>query len=409
MSITELTSLLSRRSVYCSKYPTSVYSVVRFDNPEGNIDYKRIEHSWSGGRCELCGAPQKEYDRGADLESYAYEFIHLDNPSEVFGMKFDVIVGNPPYQLSDGGAQASATPIYNKFIEQAKKLNPRYMTMVIPARWFSGGKGLDSFRAEMINDRRIRKLHDFLNAADCFPGVEIKGGICYFLWDRDNPGLCDIVTHNGNSSISQEARYLQEDNTGVFIRHELGVSIYRKVTQGSEKRFSDFVSTQKPFGLRTFVQGVEKPFENSVKLYQRGGVGYISKNDVEKNHKYIDTWKIFISRAYNAGDMIPHQIIGKPILAEPGSCCTETYVMVGPFSSKAQAESALSYINTKFFRFMVSLIKVSQMAPAKVYEFVPMLDFDRVWNDEDLYSLFGLSEDEIEFIEAMIKPMSDDE
>lgn len=296
-----------------------------------------------------------------------------------------------------------------KFIEQAKKLNPRYMTMVIPARWFSGGKGLDSFRAEMINDRRIRKLHDFLNAADCFPGVEIKGGICYFLWDRDNPGLCDIVTHNGNSSISQEARYLQEDNTGVFIRHELGVSIYRKVTQGSEKRFSDFVSAQKPFGLRTFVQGVEKPFENSVKLYQRGGVGYISKNDVEKNHKYIDTWKIFISRAYNAGDMIPHQIIGKPILAEPGSCCTETYVMVGPFSSKAQAESALSYINTKFFRFMVSLIKVSQMAPAKVYEFVPMLDFDRVWNDEDLYSLFGLSEDEIEFIEAMIKPMSDDE
>lgn len=406
IAITELTSLLSRRSVYCSKYPNSKYSITLFEDTSGNIRYKRIPHRWQNGKCLFCGASKSEYERGNELETHAYEWIHTIKPEEIFKMKFDVIIGNPPYQLSDGGAQASATPIYNRFVEQAKKLNPRYMTMIIPARWYAGGKGLDTFRASMVMDRRIRVLHDFINASDCFGnGVEIKGGICFFLWDRDHVGKCKVFTHTGDKTVEQNERYLQEDGNDVFIRYAEGVSILGKVQSANEKTMDEMVSSQKPFGLRTYVHGEQKRFAGSIKLYERGGTGYVNRGEITKNENWIDQPKVFISAAYNAGDSIPHQIIGKPIAGEAGSACTETYIVVGPFNAPFEVDNAISYIQTKFFRFLVMLRKSSQHAASSVYAFVPQQDFSKPWTDTELYKKYGLTDDEIAFIESMIKPM----
>ncbi|MDR2926197.1 MAG: Eco57I restriction-modification methylase domain-containing protein [Azoarcus sp.] len=405
IAITELTSLLSRRSVYCSKYPNGRYSVTPFDDVSGNVRFKAIFHTWKNGKCVFCGASEKEYRRDESLETHAYEFIHTLHPERIFNMKFDVIIGNPPYQLSDGGAQASAIPIYQQFVEQSKKLQPRYLTMIIPARWYSGGRGLDEFRNNMIKDERIRILHDYLNSVECFgSGVEIKGGICFFLWNRDNNGLCDIFTHCENK-IKLSCRKLKEMGSDVFIRHVEGVYIYNKVQKFKELSFSSLVSSQKPFGLRTFVKGNKSPFHNSVKIYERGGSGYIDKNSIENHLDWVDEWKILISRAYNAGDNYPHQIIGKPILSEPGSACTETYIVIGTFPSENIVRNVIGYIETRFFRFMVYLKKISQMASQTVYSFVPMQDFSEPWTDAKLYAKYGLTEEEIAFIESMIRPM----
>ena len=316
IAITELTSLIARRSLYCSKYPNSKYSLSHFDDVQGNIRYKRIEHRWKDGKCIFCGATRSVYDRGKDLETYAYEWIHTNEPEKIFNMKFDVIIGNPPYQLTDGGAQASAVPIYDKFVEKAKKLNPRYLTMIIPARWFGGGRGLDKFREEMITGRSIRIIHDYLNAGDCFSGVQIKGGICYFLWDRDNKGKCRVITHSNDKIIEQEERELQEENSDVFIRYAEGVSVYHKVKSFNELSIAKYVSSQRPFGLRTYIHGKKKSFTGSIKLYERGGVGYIETSMITRNNEWVNKAKVYISAAYGAGDNFPHQILGKPILGE---------------------------------------------------------------------------------------------
>ena len=405
IAITELTALLSRRSTYCSKHANGKYSICNaFKNDEGNIQYERVEHTWENGRCIYCGASKSEYDRDKSLETHAYQFIH--NPKELKKMKFDVIVGNPPYQLSDGGGGmgSSATPLYHYFVQQAKKLNPRYLTMIIPSRWFSGGKGLDDFRDEMLNDTRIRKLVDYPSSTECFPGVDIQGGVCYFLWDRDNKGECEIKTIQ-KDKVSMLKRNLLEKGFDTFVRYNEAIPILRKILKQQEKSFTDIVSSRKPFGFSSDFRNFEKDsFTGSIKIYANKSVGWIPKGIIKLNTDWIDKYKVYISFAYGMGDF-PHQIINKPFLGEPNSCCTETYLHIGPFDNKKTAENVISYIKTKFFRFLVLQIKSTQNATRKVYQFVPLQDFNETWTDEKLYKKYGLTQEEIDFIESMIRPM----
>ena len=331
LAITELTGLLSRRSVYCSKVANGRYSVCSdFEDEQGNIVYARVEHDWRGGKCSFCGASQEVYERGDALESYAYQFIHADDPSCFFkNMKFDVIVGNPPYQLEDSGFGRSASPIYHRFVEQAKKLNPRYLAMIIPARWYSGGKGLDEFREEMLSDNRIRYIGDFPEAIDCFPGVQIKGGVCYFLWDRDNEGNCKVVTLRKGQIVSEMVRPLLEKDCDTFIRYNEAISILKKIQAFNEPSLKDNISSRKPFGLDTTFKGKRNTFENAINLYQNGGVGYVEYADILTNHSIISNFKVLIPPLGSGSDSFPHPILGKPFVVSPNSACTETYLVAG--------------------------------------------------------------------------------
>lgn len=406
IAITDMTALLARRSLYCSKKANGKYSICEgFDTPDGNILFGRVIHIWDGERCKYCGASINEYDRDETLETHAYQFIHTDTPEELFKMKFDVIVGNPPYQLSDGGYGTSAAPIYNNFVEQAKKLSPKYLTMIIPARWYSGGKGLDDFRDEMLHDNRIRQIIDYPEAIDCFPGVQIKGGVCYFLWDRDNPGNVKVSTSQKGIIVSEMERPLLEKECETFIRYNEAIPILKKVQSFGELSIKDNVSARKPFGLETTFKGKAKPSGKDIVLYQNGGIGYITKSLIKKNIELLDKYKVLIPRAGSGSDSFPHPILGKPFVAKPGSACTETYIVLGSYDTFEECANLCAYVSTRFFRFLVLLMKPTQDATAKVYSFVPIQDFNQSWTDQKLYKKYQITEDEAAFIETLIRPM----
>ena len=426
IGITRLTSLLARRSLYCSKKANGPHSVVKgFTTEAGNIWFERMEHSWLKGKCTFCGASQEALDRGDDHETHAYAFIHTDDiktrMAELFGddMQFDVIIGNPPYQLSDGGYGTSAAPIYQMFVDQAKQLEPRYLSMIIPARWFAGGKGLDEFRESMLADDRLRSIDDYLSASDVFPGVGLKGGVCYFLWNRDHRGDCQVSTHFKDWPVSTATRRLMEEGADVFIRFNEGLSILKKVVAVEshdknsvalppDRRFDALVSSRKPFAFDTTFKGRKAKKAGDLLIHQNGGIGYVARDVVTAGHEYIDAWKIYIGRAAPGTgnrDTYPHRILSTPFIGEPGSVCSETYLCIGPFASKAQAENALSYLTCRLTRLLILLHKPSQDTTRKVYTFVPTQDWSRPWTDADLYAKYGISASEVEFIEKMVRPM----
>lgn len=410
IALTELTALLSRRTLYCSKNANGPHSVSRFDNEQGNVRYDAVRHTWQNGKCRYCGASKEVYDRGDASEQYAYQFIHTDNPEKLFpkNMTFDVIIGNPPYQLDTGGAGRQAKPIYNLFIEQAKRLNPRYLCMIIPSRWFSGGIGLDKFRDEMKADKRISKLIDYANAKDCFPQNSISGGVCYFLWERDYNGACEFTNVNGQKKTTIKRDL---DEYPMLVRYNDAISIIRKVLSHKEMSLSTIVGSLMPFGLSTNVRGHEVKEEGDLVLHASDGITFISPQLITKGVDVINKYKVLVSKvsSEHAGEpgkggkfkvlTTATKVIG------PNEVCTHSYLLVGNYDDKARAENVCGYLYTSFVRFLVWTSMSSINVSKSVFSFVPLQDFSHPWTDEMLYKKYGLDEKEIAFIESMIRPM----
>ncbi|MGE0361142.1 MAG: Eco57I restriction-modification methylase domain-containing protein [Vicinamibacterales bacterium] len=410
IGITHLTSLLARRSVYCSKHAQGKHSIARgFSSDAGNIWFERLAHAWANGKCRYCGASQATFDRGPGLETHAYAFIHTDDVTarvaELFGgdMQFDVIIGNPPYQLDDGGYGTSAAPIYQLFVEKALSLGPRYAVFVTPSRWMAGGKGLDKYRERMLSDRRMRRIVDYPKLYEGFPGVKIRGGISYFLWDREHSGPCEVETiWDGHPTGPAVARYL--DAYDILVRRNEAVPILDKVRAKGEPTLDARVSSQKPFGLRTFFHGKPdaKRLKNPVKLFGSQKITWVDRSQVPTNALWIDKWKVLMTRVQGTSAAVETKFLSKPIVAEPGTACTESYLVAGVFDTELEAQNYARYLRTRFARFLASLRKSTQDAPKHVYAFIPDLPLNQEWTDATLYKRYGLTKDEIAFIESQV-------
>lgn len=436
IGITQLTALLARRSVYCSKYANGPHSIATsFDSQDGNIWFQRTEHTWTGGtreyradpltgdetvvythrKCRYCGASEDSYNRGDQLETHAYAFIHTDDINarirELFGdtMQFDVIIGNPPYQLgSDGGTRD--VPIYQHFVEQAKRLEPRYLTMVIPSRWMATGLGLNDFRKTMLNDTHIRDLVDYPNAAEVFSEVGINGGACYFLWDLNYDGRCNVTSIWGGEKTGPELRQLNEFD--ILVRDARALPILRKVIAHGEPSVNSILARDKEFGWTSNFTGYHSvPKPGDVPLYyiksMKRRTGYIAREEVTKSPELIDTWKLLVpevgsgrERERTGVDLV----LGPSLMAPSPSVCTQSFLF---FYAQTEPEirSIRSYYATRFFRFLVSLRKITQHATHSTYQWVPLQTWDQEWTDADLYAKYDLTQDEIDCIESRIRPM----
>lgn len=414
IAITELTSLLSRRSLYCSAYPNSSYSVMNFDDAhaQGNIRFKKINHKWQNGKCVFCGVGESQYERGDEFETHAYEWIHTVKPEEIFNMKFDVIISNPPYQLNDGGGTGkSAKPIYQLFVEKAKKLNPRYISMIIPSRWFAGGKGLDDFRKEMLTDNRIRKLVDYENFKEVFPGVDLAGGACFFLWERDNSGLCEVINISGNEKNSTIRRL---DEYDTFIRSNKSVEIVKKIQALNYSTYlNEIVYSRLPFGIPTTYNPVKK----GIPCYftQRMGIQYVRDEDYTDSFNIKDKWKFLVPKAPIAGQTdftkpVAFYYEGNTRIAKPGEICSESWLVAGAFDTEEETVSFKSYVFTKVVRFLLLQTVVSQNISKKNYCFIPHLGkYIGKYTDEILCEKWGISNDEYEYIKSKIGEIGGDD
>ncbi|WGH09977.1 Eco57I restriction-modification methylase domain-containing protein [Rothia kristinae] len=435
IGITQITALLARRSIYCSKRANGPHSVATsFTTDEGNIWFERTEHTWGGGKrefrvdpvtseeiavythrkCIYCGAGEDDYARGDDLETHAYAFIHTDDIkariAELFGdnMQFDVIIGNPPYQLSDGGYGTSSTPIYQMFVEKALGLDPRFAVFVTPSRWFAGGKGLDEYRKKMLSDHRMHDIVDYPKLYEAFPGVKIRGGVSYFLWDREYDGPCTIQTMWDGQPVGESStRYL--DAYDVLVRRNEAVPILDKVRELAEPTLDTRVSSRKPFGLATNFKGFKsaKRLVAPVKIFANQRIDWIEREELPSNPDWIDQWKVLMTAVQGTSAAVETRFLSKPIIAGPGTACTETYLVAGRFDAEKEARRYAAYLRTRFARFLVSLRKSTQHATRDVYAFVPDIPLDREWTDALLYERYGLNDDEVAFIESQVAPHDD--
>jgi len=418
IGITQLTSLLARRSVYCSKYANGEHSIAQsFESGEGNIWFQRTKHTWKKGKCVYCGASRETLDRGEGLETYAYAFIHADDiktrVAEIFGddMQFDVIIGNPPYQLASNGGTRDV-PIYHRFVEQAKKLEPRYLTMVIPSRWMAGGLGLTDFRQTMLSDTRIRILVDYPNAAEVFPTVGINGGACYFLWDTAYDGMCSISTVRAGEVFEPTSRSLGEFD--VLVRDNRSLDILRRVLRYGEPSINTILARDKEFGWTSNFDGFHTTEQSGdVPLYyirsMKRKQGFIARSAVTKSEHLIDTWKLLVPKVGSGRERERSGVdlvLGPSLIAPAPSVCTQSFLFFS-VSSREEAESLQSYYKTRFFRFLVSLRKITQDATHSTYHWVPMQKWDCIWTDAALYEKYGITKEERALIESMIRPMGE--
>ena len=410
VAITELTSLMSRRSLYCSKWANSVRSVVKFPSKQGNLIYQRVEHEFFRGRCSECFAGEAQHGGGPETENYGYALLHLEGRRFIekeIGVKFDIVVGNPPYQMDSDGSNRTL-PLYNLFVNQAMSLGPKHIVMIIPSRWMAGGLGLSEFRDQMLKDRRIRHLVDYPNAKEVFPGVEIKGGVSYFHWQADYSGTCLSTVIRGDEQVGPHERELSEFD--VFVRDQRALSILRKVLAKKHQSITQILSVDKEFGwtsnFRDFAKA-EVPDSVPIFYNEKGNrlQGWIPRKQVTKSAQLIDTWKVMIPKAgSDGGQKLPDIVLGAPFVAGSPSVCTQTYLFF-TLNSELEAKNVEKFVKTKFFRFLVSLRKISQDATRSTYAWVPMLDFKKTWTDKELASEFALEPQEIELIDNFVKEM----
>ena len=417
IAITQLTALFSRRSLYCNKDVNNVRSTIRncFRTEGGNIGYHPCRHTWVDGSCKICGASKKALSQSPDVENYAYPFLH----DEVFmkqaqELGFDVVIGNPPYQMKDGGSGTgiSAVPIYHQFVKQAKRLNARYLTMIIPSRWFAGGKGLDEFRSEMLGDDSIRKIVDFPDSTDCFEGVSIAGGVNYFLRDSKYHGDCEITT-NRNGVLTTSVRSLSEYD--IFVRSNESIAIMRRILASGDETMEHVVSSRNPFGFDSKQRGEERSFRSAIRLVSSAGVGYVKRSDVIRNRDLIDKWKVSIGKVVPCNGEVGvdpskgYKAITKTRIHAPGEVFTESYLLLASFDNKMEAENFSSYMMLRFPRFLLHETYSSMNITKSNFRFVPFLDYSRAWTDDELYSRYSLNKREREFVSGLIRPMDAEE
>jgi site-specific DNA-methyltransferase (adenine-specific) len=403
-AITELTALVSRRTLYYSKDAHGDHAIIHFDNPNGNILFERREHTWKGKdgnrRCEQCGAPESIERDG--MENHAYRFIHLDEKEKQ--MKFDVIIGNPPYQMSSNGGTRDV-PIYHLFVESAKSLKPKFISMIIPSRWMAGGLGLSDFREDMLNDTRISHLVDFFDASKVFPGVQIRGGVCYFLWDRDINKKCLVTYNEEDEIVGPTERDLGQFD--IFVRDARAISILQKVLKFEEAPLSDIMAADKEFGMTSNYSGYTRTkMANCIPLYRiekmKREQVWMRRVDVKKSVDLVERWKVLLPKASVSGDPKPRQVLGKAILAPPPSVCTQSYLFLY-LNSELEAKNAANYLETRFARFLISLRKITQDTTKSAYKWTPQQDWNSRWTDDDLYAKYGITENEKKYIESLVK------